>query len=368
MSQGGRTEAEALSVLIDQIYACVLDRAGWPGVLATLCERIGGCAASLNVHALNAQRPELLVEHGTDPAASEAYVRTYAAINPLIEATLLYTPVGEARALYRVVDVENFRRSRFYREWVAPQGWGDWLGCTLIRSADSLAMLAVARQERDGPYGDAELDLMGLLTPHISRATVLGRLIDAVSAERAGLSALVERIRAPAFLLDGAGRVAFANAAGRAVLTEGRLLRIASGRLQSPDAAAQRMLEESMAARAPGAAAHILEADDGPRTLCVLPPSDASGGYGVVMLTRREDDLPVPGVVLAEAFGFTPAEVRVLIGLLRRQTLQEIAGALEIAPRTAKAHLQHLFEKTGVNRQSDLIATILALAPPLRLV
>ncbi|THD65934.1 helix-turn-helix transcriptional regulator [Phenylobacterium sp.] len=365
MSEDLLIDQAEMSALIDRIYACVLDRDRWAGVLETLCPLIGGCAASLNVHNLVTGAPELLVEHGTDPAASESYVETYGRINPLIDATLLYTPPGTVNAMYRVVDMEDFRRSRFYREWVAPQGWGDWLGSVLIRTTASLAMLNVARMERDGPYSDPDLALVRLLTPHFERATALGRVFDVGTAERAGLSALVGRIRAPAFMVDAAGRIAFANASGEQLLAQGSVFQDHGASLVAVDAAARRVLGEAFSEGRILPAMAVVGPPDDRRMLSVIPPSAESGGHGIVLITAREAELPLPGPLLVEAFGLTAAEIRVLVALFKRRTLAQIAGDLGVTQRTAKAHLQHLFEKTGTRRQADLLAEVLSLVPPI---
>jgi DNA-binding CsgD family transcriptional regulator len=46
--------------------------------------------------------------------------------------------------------------------------------------------------------------------------------------------------------------------------------------------------------------------------------------------------------------------------------LAEAAVALGIADTTAKTHLTHIFSKTGVSRQVDLIALIHRLVPPVQ--
>ena len=55
------------------------------------------------------------------------------------------------------------------------------------------------------------------------------------------------------------------------------------------------------------------------------------------------------------AYDLTPAETRVLAGLLAGRTLAETAVALGIAASTAKTHLDHIFAKTDVTRQADLM-------------
>jgi DNA-binding CsgD family transcriptional regulator len=354
-----------MSALIDRIYACVLDRDRWADVLETLCSRVGGCAASLNIHSLGSRTPDLLVEHGTDPAASASYTQTYGRINPLIDAALLYTPPGQVSAIYQVVDMEEYRRTRFFREWVAPQGWGDWMGCVLIRTAGSLAMLNIARMERDGPYGEAELETLRLLTPHLQRATALGRVFDHSTAERAGFSALVGRIRAPAFLVEPGGRVAFANAAGERLLAEASMFQDHDGVLTPVDPAARRLLADAFAQGEASLATAVVGPPDDRRVLSIVPPSVESGGHCIVLVTSREAELPLPGPLLVEAYGLTGAEIRVLVALFKRRTLAQIADDLGVTQRTTKAHLQHLFEKTGTRRQADLLAEVLSMVPPI---
>jgi DNA-binding CsgD family transcriptional regulator len=58
---------------------------------------------------------------------------------------------------------------------------------------------------------------------------------------------------------------------------------------------------------------------------------------------------------VAAAFALTPAETRVLASLFAGRTLAETAASLGIAGTTAKTHLEHIFLKTGVTRQAELM-------------
>jgi DNA-binding CsgD family transcriptional regulator len=58
---------------------------------------------------------------------------------------------------------------------------------------------------------------------------------------------------------------------------------------------------------------------------------------------------------LAAAFGLTPAETKVLTSLFAGRTLAETATTLGITRPTAKIHLEHIFGKTGVTRQAELM-------------
>jgi DNA-binding CsgD family transcriptional regulator len=58
---------------------------------------------------------------------------------------------------------------------------------------------------------------------------------------------------------------------------------------------------------------------------------------------------------VAAAFGLTPAETRLLASLFTGHTLAETAATLGIGGTTAKTHLEHIFLKTGVTRQAELM-------------
>jgi len=67
---------------------------------------------------------------------------------------------------------------------------------------------------------------------------------------------------------------------------------------------------------------------------------------------------------VAAAFGLTPAENRLLAGLFAGRTLTETAATLGITRPTAKTHLEHIFLKTGVARQADLMRLWTGLISP----
>lgn len=62
--------------------------------------------------------------------------------------------------------------------------------------------------------------------------------------------------------------------------------------------------------------------------------------------------------VLAERFGLTPAELRVLSALGNGQSLKAIAKEQGVARSTIAFHVRNLFGKTGTSRQAELVALI----------
>ena len=61
---------------------------------------------------------------------------------------------------------------------------------------------------------------------------------------------------------------------------------------------------------------------------------------------------------LTRAFGLTPGEAQLAAALSSGTTLQDAADELGIGNETARTRLKGVFAKTGVNRQTALIALI----------
>jgi DNA-binding CsgD family transcriptional regulator len=67
---------------------------------------------------------------------------------------------------------------------------------------------------------------------------------------------------------------------------------------------------------------------------------------------------------LADAFGLTPAEARVLARLGQGESIDAAAAAIGVARTTVKTHLARILSKTGTHRQADLVALVGRLATP----
>lgn len=74
----------------------------------------------------------------------------------------------------------------------------------------------------------------------------------------------------------------------------------------------------------------------------------------------------MPAEALAELYGLTLAESRVLEHIGQGETPQEAAERLGISLTTVKTHLQRIFAKTETTRQADLVRLVTRATPPVR--
>jgi len=114
----------------------------------------------------------------------------------------------------------------------------------------------------------------------------------------------------------------------------------------------------------------VMGADGRPCSIRVLPLArqdrDALGGEGAVMVTVSTPDTAPAVDAMAETYGFTPAETRILEQLCSGHAPPEIAAGLDVSLSTVKTHLLQMFRKTGLHRQADLVKLGYSLGLPLR--
>ena len=104
----------------------------------------------------------------------------------------------------------------------------------------------------------------------------------------------------------------------------------------------------------------------------VLPLTSATRRAGgrsyaaaaAVFVQKAAFDLRSPPEIVARRYGLTAGELRVLFALINVGSVAEVAPVLGITEGTVRNHLHRLFEKTGTQRQADLVKLIGGLANP----
>ena len=237
------------------------------------------------------------------------------------------------------------------------------------------------RHERNGVVDDQARRQMRLIAPHIRRAVLIGRMFEFKAAEVATFVDTLDGLSAGMYLVDAAGRLIHANAAGHALLGASDILSSVGGRLVASDAHIDRALRDVFAAAGQGDAALgtkgiavPLTGKDGERYIAHALPltSGARRRAGVVdtaaaALFVRKATLAVPSApqAIGSAFKLTPTELRVLLAIVEVGGVPEVATAFGIADTTVRTHVTRLFEKTGTARQADLVKLVAGYATPL---
>jgi DNA-binding CsgD family transcriptional regulator len=214
------------------------------------------------------------------------------------------------------------------------------------------------------------------------RITALKRWYDRGPQINIWLEEILDRLTAGIFLVQGGARIIHANARGRAVLAQGDVVRDSNGKLSAVELQADRALRSALAAvrSRDGAGtrgiaiplpalsgerfvAHVLHLRARSFSSQTLATS-VSASVAIVSLRKATLDLAASANALVSHYRLTAAELRVSMAIVEVGGVPEVAQLLGICETTVKTHLQRVFEKTGANRQAELVKLVAELVCP----
>ena len=374
------TEIELLSTLVGEIYDAALDATLWRPTLAKAARFVGGQVATLFSKNASSLTGANAYDSGLAAHYTRLYFDEYIKIDPLVFGHVL-ADVEQPVATSDLMAYDEFVQSRFFTEWVRPQGLVDFVSAVLDKSFASAALFGVFRDKSDGLTDDATRERMRLIVPHLRRATAISGVVSARTGEAADLAESLDGLSAGVFLLDTNGIIRHANAAGQAMLDAGDILKMVNGQLRASDAGADRQLGEAIATTIRGgatpgakAAGLALAAGDGTRYVAhALPFGSATRQSSAIPLaslaffvSKTAIDPPSLPEAIGRAYKLTATELRVLLAIVDAGGAPEVADALGVAASTVKTHLARLYEKTGARRQADLVKIVAGFSTPLR--
>jgi DNA-binding CsgD family transcriptional regulator len=290
-------------------------------------------------------------------------------------------PLDEPIVGIRDVDPGVLQRSRYYKEWLRPQGVIDAIHLTVLRKRDRIGGLTMSRHESKGAMVDREIAILRLLAPHIRRAIAISDVLDMRAVEIDTFVASLDLIATGILLVDGNATIIHANKAARAMLSAGSPIRSERGQLQTywPETSAALMaaivkaLDNEAAIGSAGIGVPAPQANGEQALIHVLPlmrgdvrARIAPRASAALFVTPAGDGIGTPAAALAALFDLTAAEMRTLERLLAGDTPTQAADKLGIQITTLRTHQAHIFDKTGTSRLPDLIRLAGKFSPPIR--
>ena len=88
------------------------------------------------------------------------------------------------------------------------------------------------------------------------------------------------------------------------------------------------------------------------------------GAVAAIFVRRASLEYPSPLETLAEHYRLTPRELSILLAVVELGGIPAVSSMLGLSPKTVKRYMRGIFEKTGCNRQADLVKIVAGFANP----
>ncbi|RZL60709.1 MAG: helix-turn-helix transcriptional regulator [Variovorax sp.] len=355
------------NAVVDRIYEAALVPELWPLTLDQLCAVSGsvtGAAAFVSP------------QHGARGRASDV-------VNDAFQASIKGAQWRESPRLGLAMDMPPGAFARVHDLLSAEALEGDPVEQDLRRAgigfqsfssiampSGDMALFTFERRLADGPHGVADIARLDALRPHLARTSVLAARLGLTQAQQ--MVDTLASIGLPAAALSAEGRALAVNAAfeGTLVLRPAAFDRLSIA-APAADALFQQALREANAAATPSVRSIAVPAEAGsaPLVLHLLPIRGAAhdvfarAAFALVAMPFGTDTAMPSLPLLHGLFDLTPKEAALAAALASGKSLQEAAVLNGIRYSTARTHLEHIFQKTGVKQQTQLVLLLQGARP-----
>jgi DNA-binding CsgD family transcriptional regulator len=266
---------------------------------------------------------------------------------------------------------EELEREPIYHDMWRPLGVGWGMATAIPMPTSDNAIFVLSRRTEHGPFEHAAALRLDAVRPHLARSVLIAARLQLERADAA--SKTLAAVGMPALVFDDRGKVLSANSLIQAV---GSALRWrAFDRVSLKDKIADRLLREALA---------VINAEDA-ASIRSFPVRDPEAGVmkvahvipirlsardifvrcaGVLLLTPVTVPRAPPVELVQSLFDMTPREARVARSLAAGKTAQDIATEGGVSLNTVRTHVRGVLEKTGCNRQIEVVALLNGIAPP----
>ena len=364
--------------LINDIYAAAVDSALWPALLTKLADALHGTTTSLIFCNLDVMRGGTHAAVRCDPDALQSYAEHYINIDCFgLKRKDLFRS-GQVLPGQMLCPDEEMIKTEYYNDFLRPIDLHHQC-CAVIRAqGPSVSVLASMRPKRAGRFGDADLNLLRVLTPHFQRALRIHEKLAEVELKAIGCSCALDRFPIGVLLVGRDGKVLALNRSAERIVAQKDGLQIEKNSLR----AARNFESASINAviqRATQAPARLQVRSGGvsnvsrpsmrrPYQVLVFPISTPGFYWGLepknvaaaVFITDPEASTPSGPDILTTLFDLTPTEARLASLLMQGLSIGECQDRLRISANTIRTHLKHVFSKTSTRRQSELLRLLLS--------
>lgn len=355
--------------LSDLIYGALFGERSWQDFLDRLNAFVPGGLSTLFFHDQRLGEGGVSLATGAEEQDLRDYAAYYGTRNPWMQQ-VGRTPLGKGIVGESIIRRDELVRTEYYADFLRRREIEAGIGVTLWRDEACFFLLSSLTSRIDTDHNQLVADLFTRLAPHLKRAFRhyrAGRSDEPMVG--LGLS-LLESSRV-AVLIVGEGRtVKFASVRAAPFLAAGEVASFtATGRLHLRDEALDAMLGRMLSRKHAGG--HSYGRDTGAsRVSLIRTEADGATGFfsgpSVAVVIEQADlsDIRPDLGWLSRRFGLTPAETRVVAGIVAGQAPAGIARAAGTSRETVRGQLKAVFAKTGCASQVALMK--LALSHPAR--
>jgi DNA-binding CsgD family transcriptional regulator/PAS domain-containing protein len=365
----------SVQALVDDIYAASLDPDRWSAVAARLASFLNAPSSVIQLRGADGVL-FLGATANMHAEAMQAYAKSFSNIDPWAEGWRRRgSEMGRVFFGSELSNPEALEDSEFYQDYAVSLEQFHFIGSALQAGPRAAVLIAAHRPMTSTEFTIVDKDKINQILPHIRRAIQIQLSIARAELQEGSMSQALDRLVLGVMLVDGDGRVSFANKIAERLLREGDGLAIRHGKVYARDSRASALMMAAIGKAASIAQGKLADAPGvmffprlNRRALSAMTvplsmkrqPMLLAAAVAMIFVADPDAAGPPNLEALIALHQITPAEARLLRALIAGERISDYAARAEISVNTALTQLKQLFAKTGTNRQSDLVRFVLS--------
>ncbi len=387
--------------LVGDIYQAGLEPEHWPAVLGRISQFFQADMACVYTPAPAFPEQAIYLTHNFSDSSQThcaAYYHRLDAWTLAAQDKKIYLQ-GTLSLGEQLITPADLHRTEFYNDFLKPNGM-EWIVTTALFDglADPRAPathMTFTRHPDHAAFGSEQTRLLELLAPHVRRALLTHwRITEAKQLAQTHQDAL-ERLGYGLILLNDSGKVLHQNPVAERLTRQGHGLTFQHDRLHAPHPddhlTLDRLIRQAILGLGGGLEMRLQQcpgntpANDAPHAppwrISALPvregqtlpagmprtPFQRPGALLLIHVPGNPAAIPEAAQsdnatlqTFATRHRLTPAELRVLQGLLHDRAPKQIAGEQSVSIKTVRTQLSRLYAKTGTRNQRELVRVAMA--------
>lgn len=341
------------------VYSALLGETGWGDVVDEVASAAAVDMATLFYHDADSGWGALTLTSGISDEVERDYSGHFAPLNPWM-SQIFSTPIGEGIVGEQILARDTLVRSEYYNDFLRRHGQETSVGVTVRRDDNCFFLLSVLSGDTDFARNTRRARYLTSVAPHLRRVSDFYRRQANVAFGDGFANGLSEAGGVATVVVNAAARVIHASPLGEQALAAGSPLSIGpAGTVSFGDSLAQSVFVHALRGRYSDLMTRTVSAGETDVTFVRVAEDQGSaifmGGALAILMTPREKSATRDVERVALKYRLTPAEKRVLAGILDGQRPAEIASAASVSLETIRSQLKAIYGKTGTDRQSALV-------------
>jgi len=354
-----------LSRLIEDIYNAALTN-NWSPILKNIIKYTHSNKAFIFLQDVNNKKPlfmkfEANFDYDYNLLTEDQFNKFYSPFDQAKKDAV----EGEYFSVDDLIGLSTYRNNKSDQDFFIPFKPHHCLAGVLIRDGQYESVYAISRAASDINYDTKDLNLIKVLTPHLSRSMHIYKTLKLYNDLASISKSILDQSDKALVVCDSDANIIIANKLAYEKSDNSTVINFEGTKIYILNNVYNKMLHHyikeccALSVVGAGIAESILMEEGKESVLITVIPLKNNNNFNFIdvpccLVTINFQEI-IDWNIINKEFGLSKKELVLLKSIFAKKKLNELTSSFGVTYNTLRTHLQAIFRKTGVNSQTELL-------------